>query len=126
MSMILDAGAFVAVERGDRDIAALIKRERLSHRVPRTHGGIVAQVWRGGAGRQALLALLLRAVDTVPLDEDLGRRAGMLLGAAGTADAIDSALICLAANGDRVLTSDAHDLRVLAHAANLHVDLVPV
>ncbi len=27
--LILDAGAFVAAERGDRDVVALVKRERL-------------------------------------------------------------------------------------------------
>ena len=30
--LVLDAGAFVAVERGSRDVAALIKRERLAGR----------------------------------------------------------------------------------------------
>src|SRR5712691_9527503 len=42
--LVLDAGAFVAVERGDRDVVALIKRERLADRVPVSHGGVVAQV----------------------------------------------------------------------------------
>ena len=28
--LVLDAGAFVAVERGDRDVVALVKRERLA------------------------------------------------------------------------------------------------
>ena len=46
--LVLDAGAFVAVERGDRDVVALIKRERLAGRVPVSHGGVVAQVWRRG------------------------------------------------------------------------------
>lgn len=32
--LVLDAGAFVAVERGDRDVVALVKRERLSGRAP--------------------------------------------------------------------------------------------
>ncbi len=67
MSLILDAGAFVAVERGDRDIVALVKRERLAERSPVTHGGVVAQVWRGGAGRQAEVARLLAGVDVKPL-----------------------------------------------------------
>jgi len=67
VSLILDAGAFVAVERGDRDIVALVKRERLAERSPVTHGGVVAQVWRGGAGRQAEVARLLAGVDVKPL-----------------------------------------------------------
>ena len=51
--LILDAGAFLAAERGDDDVAALVKRERKHGRVPLTNGGVVAQVWRGGNGKQA-------------------------------------------------------------------------
>lgn len=47
MTMLLDAGAFVAVERGDRDVVALVKRERLAQRSPLSHGGIVAQIGAG-------------------------------------------------------------------------------
>ena len=36
--LILDAGALVAVERGDREVVALVKRERLAGRVPTTCG----------------------------------------------------------------------------------------
>ena len=126
MSLILDAGAFVAVERGDRDTAALVKRQRLAERAPLTHGGVVAQVWRGGAGRRAILARLLAGVDVQALDISLGKRAGMLLGRSGGADAIDAAIVCLAGDGDEILTSDPNDLRALAEAAGLHVELVPV
>lgn len=52
MTVILDAGALVAVERGDRAVVAMLKGERRAGRVPATHGGVVGQVWRGGA-RQA-------------------------------------------------------------------------
>ena len=34
MSIVLDAGALVAVERADRDMIALIKRERREGRAP--------------------------------------------------------------------------------------------
>jgi len=74
--LVLDAGAFVAVERGDRDVVALVKRERLSGRAPVTNGGVVGQVWRGGSGRQAPVARLLAGVDVAPIDDLLGRRAG--------------------------------------------------
>lgn len=126
MTLILDAGAFIAVERGDRDIVALVKRERLAERSPLTHGGVVAQVWRGGTGRQAAVARLLGGVDIKPLDETLGKQAGMLLGRGQRADAVDSALVCLARDGDEVLTSDPSDLLDLARAAGVHIDLVPV
>ena len=92
VTIVLDAGAFVAVDRNNRDVVALIKRERLAGRVPVTHGGVVGQVWRGGGGgRQANVARLLDGVDVRRLDETLGRQAGVLLGAARTTDVIDAA-----------------------------------
>jgi len=123
---VLDAGALLAVERGDRDVAALLKRELLAGRVPLTHGGVVAQVWRGGSGRQAQLARLLPAVAVAPLDDALGRRTGLLLGRARATDAVDAAVIAIAADGDIILTSDPIDLRGLAEAAAVHVDIVRV
>lgn len=69
---------------------------------------------------------MLAGVDVKPLDEDLGKRTGVLLGRSATGDAIDAALVCLAADGDDILTSDPGDLKVLAEAAGVHVDLVPV
>jgi len=124
--LVLDAGALVAVERNDRDVVALIKRERLAGRVPVSHGGVVAQVWRGGTGRQVPVARLLAGVDIAALDDGLGRRAGMLLARSRMSDAIDAALVCLAADGDDILTSDAGDLQPLAQAAGVHVELIPV
>jgi hypothetical protein len=124
--LVLDAGAFVAAERGERDVIALVKRERLAGRSPVTCGGVVAQVWRGGHGRQAPLARLLAGVDIVPVDDSLGRRAGILLGRSGQSDAIDAAVVCLAADGDDILTSDPGDLIALAEAADIHVELIAV
>lgn len=125
MTLILDAGALIAVERGNRDMMALMKRDLLAGRVPRTHGGIVGQVWRNGS-RQASLARLLAGTDVAALDESLGRQAGTLLGRTGGKDIIDAAVILLAADGDMLLTSDPADLFELACAAGVHVDLVAV
>lgn len=124
--LILDAGAFVAVERGDREVAALVKRERASGHVPVTHGGVLGQVWRGGHGKQALVARLIAGVDVCPLDDGLGKRAGMLLARSGGSDAIDAAVICLASDGDDILTSDPGDIQGLAQAAGVHIELIPV
>jgi len=126
MTLVLDAGAFVAIERGDRDLMALLKAELVAHRTPVSHGGVVGQVWRGGTGRQAPVARLLAATDVVPLDEALGRRAGVLLALAGGADVVDAALVLLAADGDVVVTSDVHDLTYLAETAGTHVELTSV
>jgi len=124
--LVLDAGALVAVERLNRDVIALIKREQLAGRAPVTHGGIVGQVWRGGAGRQASLASLLPGLEIVPLGAELGRRVGVLLARTKTSDVIDGALALLAKDGDEILTSDASDLRRLLKATGAHVDIISV
>lgn len=125
MTLILDAGALLAVERQERGLMALVKGELSLGRAPVTHGGIVGQAWRGGA-RQARLAAFLQAVDITPIDGDLGRRAGVLLGRAKRSDVLDAAVVLLAADGDSILTSDPGDLRRLAETAGVHVDIVPV
>lgn len=125
MTLVLDAGAFVAAERGDRGIVRLITNEANAGRAPVTHGGVVGQVWRGGA-RQAVLSRLLAGTRVLPLDEELGRRAGALLARTSTSDVIDAALVLLAGDGDTILTSDPRDLEILASAARTDLEIVPV
>lgn len=50
----------------------------------------------------------------------------MLLAASGGSDAVDAAVVCLAADGDDILTSDPGDFRALAEAAGVHVELIAV
>lgn len=126
MTLILDAGALVAVERGKRDVVALIKRERLAGRIPVTHGGIVGQVWRGGNHRQAPVARLLASTRIIPIGDDLGRSTGLLLAKARSGDVLDAAVVLLAADGDNILTSDPGDLTPLAIHAGTHVEIIPV
>ncbi len=124
--LILDAGAFVAAERGNREVLARVKYERRLGRTPLTNGGVVAQVWRGGRGKQVPLAQLLASAEVAPVDDRLGKLAGMLLARSGGSDAIDASVLCLAQDGDDILTSDADDLLDLARAAGVHVELIPV
>lgn len=125
MALVLDAGAFLALERGSRELMALLKDEARNDETPTTHGAVIGQVWRGGA-RQVGLARLLPVVEIEPLDEDLGRRAGVLLGISDTSDVVDASVVLLANDGDHILTSDPSDLAVLAEAAGLHVDIIAV
>lgn len=125
MTLICDAGAFVALERADRAMWRRLKAELHADRPLVTHGGVVAQIWRGGYGRQVPLARVLASADVVGLDDILGRRAGVLLGRARTSDAIDAALVLLASDDDRIATSDADDIQHLVSAAGLHVDVIP-
>jgi len=124
--LILDAGAFIAAERENREVLARVKHERRLGRTPLTNGGVVAQVWRGGHGKQALLAQLLASTEIAPVDDRLGKLAGMLLAWTGGSDAIDASVVCLARDGDDILTSDPGDLVDLARTAGVHVELIPV
>lgn len=126
MAFVLDAGALLAVERAHRDTIALLKEELSAGRVPLTHAGVVGQVWRGGHGRQTMLARFLPGVRIAALDESLGQRAGLLLGRARRADVMDAALVLLASDGDTILTSDVDDVKLLVRHASLHVDIVRV
>lgn len=114
----------MAYERGDPEVSARIRRALESKVAPRTHGGVVGQVFR--SGRQARLSALLRGTEVVPLDRDLGRRTGMLLARAATADVIDAALVLVAIDGDEILTSDAADIVRLAQTSKLHLKITPV
>lgn len=82
----------------------------------------------GGAGRDARRTWpgCSPAWPWSPLDETLGRQAGVLLGAAGTGDVIDAAVVLLAVDGDIICTSDPADLTALAEASGTHLELVPV
>ena len=50
----------------------------------------------------------------------------MLLARTGTTDAIDASLVCLARDGDDILTSDPGDLLDLARTPGVHVEVIPV
>jgi hypothetical protein len=124
VTLIVDTGALVAAERGERAMWRRLKGALHAGEVPVTHGGVVAQVWRGGSGRQALLARALQGVEVVGLDDPLGRRAGLLLATAGLRDAIDAALVCLAAEDDLIVTDDTGDIARLVAATGHHIDVV--
>lgn len=122
--MILDAGALIAISRNDRAmIARLVVAEQDDDDLV-THAMVVAQVWRDRGSRQAVLARVLRGVEIVPIDADLGRRCGALLGKAGSTDPIDAAVVLIASEGDTVVTSDPGDIAHLAHHAQRRLAIV--
>jgi hypothetical protein len=73
-----------------------------------------------------LIALALASTDVEPLDEDLGKRSGELLGRVKKNDVIDAALVLIAKDGDTIATSDPGDLQALARAAGRLVNLITV
>ena len=125
MSLVLDAGALLAVEGRDRQVGAMLRIAQQERIAVRTSPAAVAQVWRRGA-RQARLATVLAGVAAPPLDLDTGKRLGALLGAAGSSDVVDAHVASLARAGDRVLTSDPDDLRDLLDALSVEAHVVRV
>ena len=83
-ALVLDAEALVAMDRDDRSMIARLRVAQQRRVELRTNAMVVAQVWRDRRGRQA----------------------GVLLGQADTANAIDACVVLLAEPGDRILTSD--------------------
>jgi len=123
MSLVLDSGALVALERNERPMWVRLKAAQLAGDLPLTHAGVLGQVWRGGP-RQARLAQALAGIDVRALDEPLGRAAGQLLAASGLADVIDAGVVLLATDGDEIVTVDREDLEQLAAASGRHVELI--
>ena len=50
----------------------------------------------------------------------------MIVADTGAADAIDASVVCLAGDGDDILTSDPGDLLDLVRTAGVHVEVIPV
>ena len=121
---MLDAGAFIAVDRDDRAMLARLRAAQRHGIELLTSANVVAQVWRDPRGRQVNLARLFRAVDVRPIDAQAGRNAGELLGRAEKHDVIDATLVLVARAGDRIVTSDPEDIGQLASAAQLRVAIV--
>lgn len=126
MTLIIDAGALIALERNDRAMWRRLKAAQLAGTVPVSHGGVVGQAWPGRGPKQTLLAAALAGIDVRPLDERLGRAAGELLAASRSRDVIDAALVLLAEDGDDIFTSDPGDLEALARLAGRHVEIIRV
>lgn len=121
--LVLDAGAFIGLERRKRHVVALFERAR-DRDVPMvTSAAVVGQVWRGHA-TQAPIALAFRwaTLDVTPLNYRDGRLVGQLLAACGANDVVDGHVVVLARErGWPVVTSDPDDLRRIDPTLRLHV-----
>jgi predicted nucleic acid-binding protein len=111
--IVLDAGAFIALERGSTSVRGYVLLADRGHVSLATSAAVVAQVWRGG-NRQARLARLLASdlVTELALDAETSRRIGMLAAAfPGARDVVDGHIAIIALDRDAVvLTSDAEDI----------------
>jgi predicted nucleic acid-binding protein len=117
LRLVLDAGAFIAVERGDVETVALIARSRRNGVKMVTVSPVVAQVWSDGR-KQATLARLLAGVDVIAPTDEAAKRAGVLLRRTKMSDAVDALVADLCRVDDLLLTSDDGDLKLLTEANN--------
>lgn len=119
--LVLDAGALIALDRGDKRMIALLQRALAQGRAFRIPAGVVGQAWRDRRV-QVTLARFLRSaeVEIVPLDDLRARSCGELCGVTGTPDIIDASVVILARERrDPIVTSDPADLRRLDPSAQI-------
>lgn len=125
MKAVLDAGAFLAVDKRDRRLRALLRVLQAKEVDLLTSSAVIAQVWRDGR-RQARLAQLLGGVGVRALAPTEDRRTGELLARVRTGDVVDGHLSLCVADGDKVLTSDRSDIERLLEARGVNATIVEV
>jgi hypothetical protein len=111
-SVVLDAGALIAIEKGDRQVLALCKVATIDGASVVVPAGVVAQVWRDGA-RQVRMARLVAADGTIveTLDLEVAKLAGVYCGRSGTNDVVDATVVVAARQHHaKIVTSDRADL----------------
>jgi len=109
VSVVYDAGVFIAAERNDRVLWADHRARLERGLLPRTTAPVVAQVSR--SPRQVQLHRILRGGDIVAFEAEDARNVGSLLARSGTADVVDGHVVLTAAERvATVLTSDPDNL----------------
>ena len=128
--LVLDAGAVLALTRGDLTARAALRRATREGRLVVLPTPVVAQIHRGGRTRAATDRVLKAVEAHLPTSLGTARLAGELLGRAGLTDAVDAIVAAEALSGTpaAILTSDAGDLTALIDAGGGtgHVAIVAV
>lgn len=129
-SLVLDAGALIALDRNDRQVWAILRVASDENELIQVPAGTIAQAWRDGR-RQVLLSRALRHCDEVSLDGVLARSAGLLCGQSKTADIVDASVALTAAGLARrgavsVLTSDARDIEHLIATLRITAKVISI
>ena len=125
MTVVYDAGVFVAADRSDRRVWAEHRVRLEMGMLPLTTAPVVAQVSR--SHRQVQLRRFLRGCEVAGFGADQAHEVGTLLALAGTADVVDAHVAIVAeATSSMVLTSDRADLRHLANHLTRPPEVRPV
>lgn len=110
-----DAGALLALERGDRRVLALLARTAERRAKITVPAAALAQAARRPVTQVPLMRLLRQPTTaTVPLDRVDALAVGQLLAGSGTTDIADAhVVVCARRAGQPVVTSDPGDLQRL-------------
>lgn len=114
-TFVLDSGALIALERARPEITALLMQVRAGGARMIVPDAVLAQIWRGGSGRQARIAALLGLKSEqcmkVPLETGAAKQIGTLIGQCAHADVVDVHVALLARQFNAVVvTTDLDDL----------------
>lgn len=113
-SLVLDAGALIAVERYERSMWAILAEARERGTETVVPASVLAQAWRGGP-RSAAIARLLDGCLIDGLDEQRAKEIGVRLADRGSSDVPDGHVaVVAAARKAAVATSDPGDIARLA------------
>lgn len=114
--LILDAGAVIALSRGDVRARAALAAAREAAAGVSVPAVVVAETVRGDAADAPVNRIIKAVGDVNVADEGVGRTAGRLLGDVGSDSTIDALVVATAveAGGAVILTGDSDDLRALA------------
>lgn len=109
---MLDTGALIAMDRGDRRMLALLRAAHEARASLSVTAPVIAQARRGG-GRQARLSTFLKLpeLDVVEFTTEDARAVGELARLSGHPDVVDVHLALLAGKRSQtILTSDPGDI----------------
>jgi hypothetical protein len=124
-ALVFDTGGLIALDRGDREVGALLAVAAAGGVEAVTSTVCVAQAWRDPA-RQGRLVRALAGFLERSLDPATARSCGRLLARAATVDVIDAAVALLVATGDTVVTSDPADITRLLDATGTEARVLVV
>ncbi|MCY4621848.1 MAG: hypothetical protein OXD34_08460 [bacterium] len=131
MTLVLDAGALIQVDRGNQEVLSAIKAAFDKGEAVHVPTGVIGQAWRH-PDRQALLSQTLKRCKEVDLDGAMARAGGQLCGRTATSDVIDASVALAAAyarrSGEEVtlLTSDSVELGILLSVLDAQARIIGV
>ncbi len=125
MKYVFDAGALIAIDRNDPQMARALKLAARQGLEITTVAPVVGQAWRDGT-RQARLARTLKLVRVRPVGLAESQDAGELLARSGTSDIVDACVAMVVTPGDQLFTSDVGDIKTLLDARSIKAGIVAV